>query len=295
MRWLDGLVEQVCGAFQYRAAAAFYRKALCVFVAANTLMLLPVAHRFWGPDALTVPLREAGFVAFRGWNLLATPAIREFWWVFVALLFVALAFGFLGKWVRLSMAAAWLLHVNLTYAALDITNGGYHLTNLLLFACAVIGKPSGQEAESKSQLWANIAANLGWFGARFQLALLYASAGLYKLFGVHWLPGEAMYYILNVEAFMLPWQQQSIAENSWLLVFGTWGAMLYQLSFPVLIWFPKLRWPMLLLGTGMHLFIGVGMGLMDFAAAMIVAYTVFYPEAHARKLLGVFGRKHIAA
>ena len=94
-----------------------------------------------------------------------------------------------------------------------------------------------------------------------------------------------MYYILNVEAFRLPWMASMVAENGFMLQLATWVVLGYQLAFPVLVWFKKLRWPVLLMGTGMHLFIAFAMGLMDFGFAMLVAYVIFYPNSYARKLL----------
>lgn len=287
--------DALTGPMQAPATAVLFRKVLCAFVLLNLTMLLPVAGSFWGPDALVEPLRQAGFSILRPWNLLASPALRGYWWLLVAALYLFAALGFVGKWVRLSLFMTWLLSVNLTYAALDITNGGYHLVNLLLFACFVMGRPSTKhEPETNGEVLANLAANLGFFGARFQIALVYAFAGMYKLFGADWVSGDAIYYILNVDAFSMPWLKALAEESGLLLKLITWGVMGYQLAFPVLIWFKKLRWPVLIAGTCMHLFIAFGMGLVDFGFAMIAAYVVFYPNAYAEKLLLRLGGKRTA-
>ena len=289
---MDAIVERLTGPLLEPATAVLFRKALCLYVAVNIGIMLPVAEQLFGPDSYTLPLRDAGLLAMRGWNLLATPFIREYYWLFIAVLYVALALAFWGKWVRASLFVAWVLSVNLTLGALGITNGGYHLINLLLFAAFLIGKPQPNAPSTKWQVIDRLAAQLGFLGARVQVALLYAVAGLYKLFGADWQAGEAMYYILNVEAFRLPWMADMVDENGLLLQLATWLAMSYQLAFPVLVWFRKLRWPVLLAGTLMHLFIAVGMGLMDFGFAMLVAYVVFYPNSYAEKLLLRLGVQH---
>jgi hypothetical protein len=65
----------------------------------------------------------------------------------------------------------------------------------------------------------------------------------------------------------------------------TWGALLYQFAFPVLVLVLKRKriW-FLMVGVLMHVFIAIVMNLWDFGLAMIVCYALFLPDSIFKKI-----------
>ena len=53
--------------------------------------------------------------------------------------------------------------------------------------------------------------------------------------------------------------------------------MFYQLLFPIVVWIKQIKKIVLFIGIVMHLYIGLVMGLPEFAAIMILSYVFFWP------------------
>ena len=122
-------------------------------------------------------------------------------------------------------------------------------------------------------------------GANFALRLIqvhmcviYFFAGISKLRGDAWWDGEAMMLAFSNEEY------QSIdmlwtAGHPWLLSIMTHTTVLWEVSFPFLIWRPRWRPLMLLVGCLLHLGIGAFLGMWTFGLIMIVGYSSFVPTS----------------
>lgn len=125
-----------------------------------------------------------------------------------------------------------------------------------------------------------------------QLCLVYVAAALAKLRGATWRDGTAMTYALHTDRYT-PWPEASHLLTQWpLLVLAmTWGAVLVQLSFPVLVLIPRTR----MLAVGglllLHLGIAVLMGLGLFSLAMVAADAVFVRDRSVERLMRRWRRR----
>jgi hypothetical protein len=162
---------------------------------------------------------------------------------------------------------------NKTYGTLT---GGDFLLNQLLFYNFFL---SGRKV-TRQDLWGDtrvLMHNAGLAAMIAQVCLVYLVSGIAKLVDPDWLSGRAITMIAGVEHFRtyvlapdyrIEWIEQAI----------NYFVLLYQVLFPVLIWFRKLKMPLLLAGVLMHLYIALGMGLVSFGAIMIVCYLLFLPD-----------------
>lgn len=103
-----------------------------------------------------------------------------------------------------------------------------------------------------------------------QVVMVYVGSAFWKLQGPLWKDGTAVYFPLQTEAFS-PWGEQLQPLISWapFVVGGTYVALVVQLFFPVLLIYRPTRFLALILVTGMHLGIGLLMGILYFSLVMI--------------------------
>lgn len=103
-----------------------------------------------------------------------------------------------------------------------------------------------------------------------QVVMVYVGSAFWKLSGPLWTDGTAVYYPLQTEAFS-PWGDllhPLIASEPFVLG-GTYVALVVQLFFPVFLIYRPTRFMALIAITGMHLGIGLLMGILYFSLVMI--------------------------
>lgn len=126
---------------------------------------------------------------------------------------------------------------------------------------------------------ANVFHNGAVLVIAFQVCVIYATAGLYKVQGSMWQDGSAMGYVLQLHWFQ-PWP----GLDSWLLGHGVVLALagyltvFVQIGFPFTVFTPKLKYPSLVVLAGMHLSIAVLLGLPFFSLFMLVGDAVFLSD-----------------
>lgn len=105
-----------------------------------------------------------------------------------------------------------------------------------------------------------------------QIIIVYVCSALWKVQSPRWTDGTAVYYPLQVEAYS-PWRDHIhlLTDHGWIVMAGTYGAIGVQLLLPVLILYKPSRVFTLLSILGMHLGIGVFMGILFFSLVMIAA------------------------
>lgn len=139
---------------------------------------------------------------------------------------------------------------------------------------AASGRPAGESWVGT--LLHNVAVVL----IAHQVVMVYVASALFKVESDRWMDGTAVYYPLHVEAFS-PW----MGEFDWLFGFepfvfvATWGSMLVQLAFPLLLLHPTTRMLGFVAVTLIHLGIGVFLGIMSFSLAMIAADCVLVSDS----------------
>jgi len=190
----------------------------------------------------------------------------------------------LGFSNAVSRFATWLIFLILYYGNYDVSNGGWHMLIQLHFLSIFLFKPDTIQNETLKAL-ANFTHNVAFRFIWIQIAFMYFTSGVQKLFGNYWLNGEALLLVLNRPEFSLPFLFENLAENTFWLKLGTWCALGYQLLFPFVIWIKRLRPWILVMGLIFHLFILIFMGITDFALILIAAYTVFIEPINANRLL----------
>ena len=103
-----------------------------------------------------------------------------------------------------------------------------------------------------------------------QVLVVYVGSALWKVQSAVWTNGTAVYFPLQTEAYS-PWRDLIGPITAWspAVAVATWTAIVVQLFFPVLLLYRPTRFLSLIAITGMHLAIGIFMGILFFSLVMI--------------------------
>lgn len=114
----------------------------------------------------------------------------------------------------------------------------------------------------------------GYRMIQLQICVVYGYTGMQKLKGMSWWDGTSLWTVLGSS-------QMAIFDFRWLtqfpiviavLVFAT---LVFEIYFPILVWIPKLRKPILFFGFLFHSGIAISMGIWSFSTIMISSYMLF--------------------
>jgi predicted DCC family thiol-disulfide oxidoreductase YuxK len=267
----------------------------------------------WGPDAAWTPSMERTYAAqtpmfgwIRDWLTAVAGLGGGAFEAFYVLAILAGVLFALGWRTRISSLLFCFVVVALENRSPLITDGGDNVLILMsIFLCftrcgrhwsldarrlnaqrpRTSGKPAGERPDwlielnaARDQI-ANVLHNGAVLVIAFQVCVIYATAGLYKVQGSMWQDGSAMGYVLRLRWFQ-PWP----GLDSWLLGHGTLLAIagfvtvFVQVGFPFTVFTPKLKYPSLVVLAGMHLSIAVLLGLPFFSLIMLVGDAVFLSD-----------------
>ncbi|MFL5752109.1 MAG: hypothetical protein ACJ76F_01780 [Bacteroidia bacterium] len=262
------------------AAADLFRKSLYLYLVFNFVQLLPVLPDLYGQNSAIIPYNYSHFSLSKLVNLLSLPSCENLYYLFFAFQLVACVCGFLNILPRICAVVVWFTTINLNNRTYLMNTGGEQLLNIMLFYLMFISS----SRKKRTELF-TILDNTFIVACKMQLILVYALSALYKLLQPEWLNGNALFYVLHMDEFTSPFLR-NISENRIVIMVLTYFSLLYQVLFPLLIFFKKLKKPLILCGIALHLGIAFGVGLMNFSLIMICCYLLFVNEEQAKRWNG---------
>jgi hypothetical protein len=123
---------------------------------------------------------------------------------------------------------------------------------------------------------------------QLQISALYLFSVWAKVSGVTWNNGTAVGIALQLEdlqRFALPAALSTSVLVSALL---TYSSLLVEASLAVCLWLPRLRYPAMVAGIGLHLGIEAALLIGWFSLAVISSYVAFVPAADLRRVVERF-------
>lgn len=187
-------------------------------------------------------------------------------------LFASGIFLIVGLFCRSAAILAWLLHLSVAKTGGYLAYGMDNFLTIGLFYLMIAPLPDARALDSK--LWKKRAPDLKLVGfcrrvLQLHLCGIYFFGGLTKALGVGWWNGDSMWRALIRPPFDLIQSQTLVHAQPILLVTGIFVCLL-ELSYPILIWPNKTRPLCLIAIIGMHVGVGLTMGLHLFSLVMIV-------------------------
>ncbi|HEY4033087.1 MAG TPA: hypothetical protein VGL94_03880 [Ktedonobacteraceae bacterium] len=225
---------------------------------------LPFATFLWGPNGVgwgsTKPV--LGPMLGNIFDLFFTTDTRIFYVLSVLIIGALwLLIGYNTRFATfITLISFFIIHQRLP----EITDAGDTLTILVLIYMLFLLPHRAKFSSGQFRVWLH---NIGVLAIIFQLVVVYFTSGLAKADGDWWQQGVAMYYISQVQWFMLP-SSHTLFINPWIVTIATYGPMVYQLLFPIAI-ISRVKLPWILLGILLHVGIAVFMAMVSFSTVMI--------------------------
>ena len=239
----------------------------------NDGVLPPAAHR-----ELLVDTRISVFMII-GYSDAAIGIIRG----------LGLAGG-LGLWLgilpRCAAFCVWLSAVSYSWRNMDILHSGDNLIRIgaffLIFAHTegvfsllhAVQRWFFRQASTEGQPRASLVPAWPQRILQVQLCILYLVAGIWKAMGPTWRNGTAVGFVLQLgefqrfpipDFFMTPVMSQLMS----------YGTLAFELGFPLLVWIPRLRIPVLIAGLAFHAGLDWAMNVQMFQW-LITAYYLLW-------------------
>ncbi|MFM7105494.1 MAG: hypothetical protein ACKOW8_08215, partial [Flavobacteriales bacterium] len=135
-------------------------------------------------------------------------------------------------------------------------------------------------------------SHFGWEINRFLtyalqvlLVLGYIASSAFKLSGQQWCDGTAFYYAMHLEYLTGSGLPKSWWANEiWISQCLSWGSLIYQLLFPIMIFWKRVTVLWLIIGAIFHVLTIALFGLWGFALAMLASYCILLPEKYAQRI-----------
>jgi hypothetical protein len=243
----------------------------------------------WLSERLIRTLQEGGYACSFWWLV---P--RGWMWPVYGASMVVLVLFTVGFWTRVTSILAFVVTVSFAHRV-PVALFGLDQINGILTLYLAIG-PSGRALSldrwlairrgQDEALWRapSVGANLAQRLINVHMCVIYTFAGLSKLQGESWWSGEAMWRAfanLEYQSIDMTW----LAWHPWLLNLMTHVSVLWEISFCVLIWQPRLRPLVLALAVVLHVGIGACLGMWTFGLIMLIGCASFLPNDWVRQLV----------
>lgn len=300
LEWLTGEKHSLYG-------LAVTRMILGFIVASQLLVNWPDRHYTWGDGARWTELvrNSKEWPGFLG-------LFKELGGVGFDLAYlVTIVFGILlmlGLYTRPATFMTLFLWMSLYVANPFVGSGGDAVLRMvMLYLCFT---DAGQRWSVDARLRAGRGAvrplapdwfsttvhNLAMILIIHQVVMVYVASAFWKLKSTVWKDGTAVYYPLQTDAYS-PWHDllHPLYANSLVISGATYSAIAVQMFFPVLLIYRPTRFLALLAITGMHLGIGIFMGILYFSLVMIAVDMILVSDkswSYAEKRVKMWRRSH---
>ncbi len=198
---------------------------------------------------------------------------------------VTIVFGILlmlGLYTRASTIMTLFLWLSLYVSNSFVGTGGDAVLRMVLFYLCFTDSGQQLSLDARLRIRRGRVNPLmpGWFTATLhnlaviliihQVVMVYVGSAFWKVQSTVWRDGTAVYYPLQTDAYS-PWHDllHPVLAFAPVISGATYMAIVVQLFFPVLLLYRPSRMVALVLITGMHLGIGILMGIMYFSLVMI--------------------------
>lgn len=202
--------------------------------------------------------------------------------VFLGAMLVIAALFTVGWRTRLMSLLLYLGMASIDQRNWLILNSGDRLLTILLFfgMFAPLGATyslDGLSARRRGRLPSGPVQGAYWAVRlmQIQICLMYFWSTFYKIRGEVWASGEALYWVLrNLER--VRWPLPSVLSDTMLGVnFLTYGTLLVEMLFPVLVWPARTRALMLACGLVLHLGMEYALTIGIFQYVVLASYLLF--------------------
>ena len=256
-----------------------FRIAVHVWLLGYLASALPYAEWLWDPGLAPLASPPGPFRylthAFGTWLpvWLSIPA--------VALVMALAVVELIRPGKRWTAFLIWMLYTSLMNLAWSAASGGQQLMANVLFW--MIFLPAGPPASPSSGLRVDleeISGTIAFWIIRLQLLLAYGVTAIQKLTGEFWIQGQASGIVVTDPGYGPAY----LAAYPTVLAMISIGALVFQLGFPLAVWWRPTRKTWMWMGLLFHLGTGFSLAILDMAFAFLACYPIWFDEECARRI-----------
>jgi len=238
--------------------------------------------RYYGQDAV-VPWDVAKTFEFGMWTLFALAPQSQALPVALLIAMVASAAALLvGAAPRVAAAILFVVTLSFDHRNPLVLNSGDGLFSILAGLMLVLPIdrrwtlwPVPRPSAGDASIWSLRLVQL-------QIAYVYWSSAIAKLVNERWRTGWALRDVLASPVFA---EWPTYIDSYPVIAAMTWGTLLFEVAFPLLVAVRRFRPWVLAAGVLFHASIELAMTIPMFSAVMIVSYAAFLDDATLRRLL----------
>ncbi len=275
---MQKLISYFFGEFNQTKQTLWFKRLLHVFLIIKSIYWLSFFNLFFGANSIVFKshqwLGNTKDVVFLFYHDASGHLI---FYALILLLALCLFQIIYSKLYFIGDLFIWFIVVNLNNAAYPTLTGGDHLlAQYLIFNCFLSSNfvlKAGSFSAIKRALH-----NVAVLAVMIQLCFVYFLSGLAKFSDLGWLSGSAISTITLIDHFSMWGTLKNLGRFGFIALLTNYVVLFYQLLFPVFIWIKTIKKPLLIVGILMHLYIALFMGIVEFAAIMILGYLYFWPQ-----------------
>lgn len=161
-------------------------------------------------------------------------------------------------------------------------NGGDKLARLMMFyflfanAYEYLSYKKSNTTNKPNTPYSNLLSNLAAYSMMIQLCLAYFMAFFNKICNPYWFNGTANYYVFLTEAFQGTRFNSQLAHSNLFVYSTTIFTLVFEGCFAFLIWFKKMRIPLLIGGFLLHFGIYFFMMIYNLQTIFLLPYGLFF-------------------
>lgn len=254
----------------YAAQARLLKRALYLIVCIHALYCFADYEALFG-DTSYIFRRQVGGYTIRDAAYLLYYSPNCAIGVLALLCFIS-SVGFFGKRYFISDVILLALQVNLHNTIYPGLNGGHQLLLQLLIFNSGLAFDANHLKSDTGRFFHRLCC----VAVMLQVCVVYVVAGISKVFDTTWQAGTAVWQAMQLQHFSLN-DKVILEKPNFFTAFLNYATIVYQVAFPIGIWWKKLRLPLLLVGALFYLLTGLMMGLVLFASVMLASHLIFWP------------------
>lgn len=257
---------------------ALFRIVFACIMLIDAFFVLAHAREYLGPDGLIEYDRYRQRNVGRALSLFfyLPPTMRSVHWV-LGLHIVSIIFLLIGLFTPLSALIAFVTLRSIVNRNPEVCNGGDNVARIMCFF--LIFAPTGKAYSLDALLFhpaAHILAQAPWALRlmQIQVSVIYINAAYWKLRGVTYRNGTAIYYS-TISEFYRRFSVPRLFLRKPIVHTLTWGTLALEFSLGSAIWVQEFRAPLVALGIAFHLVIELVLNVHLFGWYMIACLMLF--------------------
>jgi hypothetical protein len=244
------------------------------------------------PSTATQEILPEFYRSWITWYPTSTPMVVGLYVIFL----IALACLAVGIFGRIAAIVSVILHIAFIQRNYAIGYGSDFMATYFFYSLVFAENDRAFSLKAwlgrvKPEVLGSLNQYLNTIGLRLlqlHLCIIYAYTGLEKMKGNSWWDGTAVWSVIGNPQLMM-FDASWVKQFPVLIALATFTTWLFEIYFAPLVWIPKTRKWILLLGVMLHGGIGIMIGLVFFSLVMLTAYPAFLDVTWLRARLQTWG------